>query len=126
MQDSEETIQSAEKNYTSYESQGSFHWKKQKTIQNGRLKKTLFSSSANSQYFFTKISWIASLVIIIDLCEGHWCGLTCMVVGLSNVSSKTGKKCIFCVFRLFLSFCRTALRPYKLRNINALRINQFY
>ena len=29
-----------------------------KKIQNGRLKKTSFSSSANSQYFFMKISWI--------------------------------------------------------------------
>ena len=31
-------------------------------IQNGRLKKTLFSSSANSQYFFMKFLWIGSWV----------------------------------------------------------------
>ena len=35
-------------------------------------------------------------------------------------------KCIFCVFRLFLSLCRTASRPYRLSHTNALRINQFY
>jgi hypothetical protein len=29
-----------------------------KKIQNGRLKKSSFSSSANSQYFFSKISWM--------------------------------------------------------------------
>ena len=43
------------------------------------------------------------------LCEnGHFrstvvCILVRMVVRLSDISSKTGKKCIFCVFRLFLS-----------------------
>ena len=48
-QDSEETIHSAEKNDSSYESQGYFHWKKTKTNfflkkknQNGQLKKTHF------------------------------------------------------------------------------------
>jgi hypothetical protein len=30
--------------------------------QNGRLKKRSFSISANSQYFFVKISWISPLV----------------------------------------------------------------
>jgi hypothetical protein len=35
---------------------------KQKKIQNGRLKKTEFFNSANSQYFFSKISWIGSWV----------------------------------------------------------------
>ena len=35
--------QNYDKNDTSYESQGCFHWKKkQKTIQNGRLKKAHF------------------------------------------------------------------------------------
>ena len=47
-----------------------------------------------------------------------------MVVRLSDISSKTGKKCIFGVFRLFLCLCRTASRPYKLSLINALCINQ--
>ena len=37
-----------------------------------------------------------------------------MVVRLSDISSKTGKKCIFCVFRLFLSLCPTASQPYRL------------
>ena len=40
--------------------------------------------------------WISK----IDWCEGHWCGSTCMVERLSDVSSKTGKKGMcFCVFR---------------------------
>ena len=97
-----------------------------KQIQNGRLKKSSFSSSANSQYFFLKISWIGPWVSRIDWCEGHWCGSTYMVVRLSDISSKTGKKCIFGVFRLFLSLCRTASQPYRLSHTNALRINQFY
>ena len=75
-----------------------FIGKKQKN-QNGWLKKSLFSSSANSQYFFVKISWIGPLVSRIDWCKGHWRGLTYMV-RLSDISSKTDKKCIFCVFRL--------------------------
>ena len=41
-------------------------------------------------------------------------------------SWKTGKKSIFCVFRLFSSLCRTASRPYRLSLINVLRINQSY
>jgi hypothetical protein len=45
---------------------------------------------------------------------------------MANVSSKTGKKCIFCVFRPFLSLCRPASRPYGLKQIKALRINQSY
>ena len=97
-----------------------------KKIQNGRLKKRSFSSSANSQYFFVKILWIGSWVSKIDWCKGHWCGLTYMVVRLSDISSKTGKKCIFGVFRLFFGLCRTVLQPYRLSHVNALRINQFY
>jgi hypothetical protein len=97
-----------------------------KLIQNGRLKKRSFSSSANSQYFFVKILWIGPWVSRIDWCKGHWCGSTYMVVRLSDISWKTGKKCIFGVFRLFLGSCRTASQPYRLSHVNALRINQFY
>ena len=32
----------------------------------------------------------------------------------------------FLCFRLFLSLCQTASRPYKLSHTNALRIDQFY
>ena len=39
---------------------------------------------------------------------------------------KKNSKCIFCTFWLFLSFCRTASRPYTLSYINALRIIQSY
>ena len=103
---------------------GMKHLKKKKS--KWPTKKSLFPSSANSQYFFAKISWIGPLVSRIDWCEGHWCGSTYIVMRLSDISSKTGKKCIFCVFRLFLSLCRTASQPYRLSHTNALRINQFY
>ena len=39
--------------------------------------------------------WLVPWVITIDWCEGHWCGSTYMAVRLSDISSKTGKKCIF-------------------------------
>ena len=97
-----------------------------KKIQNGRLKKMTFFKIANSQYFFLKILWIRCWVSRIDCCEGHQCGLTYMAVRLSDISPKTGKKCIFCVFRPFLSICRTASRPYRLSHIDALRNNQSY
>ena len=54
--------------------------------------KTSFSSSANSQYFFMKISEIGSWVSRIDYCEGHWSGSTYIVVKLSNKSSKNSLK----------------------------------
>ena len=76
-----------------------FFWKKK--YQNGRLKKSLFSKIANSQNFFAKISWIGPWVSRIEWCEAHWFGSTYMAVRLSEESSKTGKKCIFCVFRPF-------------------------
>ena len=85
-----------------------------------------FFKITNSQYFFLKILWICRWVGRIDCCEGHRCGLTYMAVRLSDISPKTGKKCIFCVFRPFLSLCRTASRPYRLSHINALCINQSY
>ena len=93
-QDSGKVIHSAEINDASYEWATFFRWdevEKSKwptqKIQNDLLKKTLFSSSANSQYFFMKISWIGPWVRRIDWCEGHWYGLTYMVVSLSNISS---------------------------------------
>ena len=46
---------------------------------NGRLKKNSLSSSANSQYFFMKISWIGPWFSKIYWCKGHWCSLTYMV-----------------------------------------------
>ena len=67
-------------------------------FQNGRLKKTEFFKIANSQIFFVKILWIGPWVRRIDWCEGLWCGSTYMIERLFDVSSKTGKKCIFCCF----------------------------
>ena len=90
------------------------------------LKKSAFFKIANSKYFFLKISWIGPWVSRIEWCERHWCGLTYMAVRLSDISSKTGKKCIFWVFRLSVSLCWTASRPYRLSHMNALRIIQSY
>ena len=97
-----------------------------KQIQNGRLKKRSFFNSVNSQYFFVKISWIRPWVSRIEWCEGHWCSSMYTAVRLSDKSSETAKKCIFGTFWLFLSFCRTASRPYTLSYINALCIIQSY
>ena len=85
-----------------------FFWKNE--IKNGWLKKSSFFKIDNSQYFFVKISWMGPWVSRIDWREGHWCGLTYMVVRSSNISFKTGKKLNFCVFRPFLSLCQTASR----------------
>ena len=65
-----------------------FMGKKQKKIQNGRLKKSAFFKIANSQNFFVKISWIGPWVSRIEWCEGHWCSSMYMVVRLSDISSK--------------------------------------
>ena len=110
----------------------SWEWRKKKKkildkkIQNGRLKKSSFFKIANSQNFFTKISQMGPWVSRIEWCEGHWCSSTYMAVRLSDKSSKTAKKYRKCIFWLFLSFCRTASRPYTLSYIDALRIIQSY
>ena len=49
-----------------------------------------------------------------------------MVVRLSDIRAKTGKKCIFCAFGLFLPLCQTVSQPYRLSYINGLSINQSY
>ena len=87
-------------------------------------KKLSFSTTNKSWAISSKISWIGPWVIRIDWCEGQWCGSTYMVVRMSDVSSKTDKKCIFCGFRLFLSLRPTASSPYRLSHINALCINE--
>ena len=53
------------------------HKKKKNSLkrknQNGRLKKSFFSNSANSQNYFVKISWLGPWISRIDWCEGHLC-----------------------------------------------------
>jgi hypothetical protein len=56
-------------------------------------------------------------------CKGHQYGSTYMVVRLSNLRSKTGKKCLFCLFCPFWTLCRTAWQPYRSSHIDALRIS---
>ena len=65
-------------------------------------KKLVFQFCQFSTCFFFKNFMDWSLVSRIDWCKGHWCESTYMVVRLSNVSSKTGKKCIFWIcFSIF-------------------------
>ena len=47
--------------------------------------KNSFSSSANSQYFFMKISWIGPWVNRIDWWQVHCCDLTYVIVRLSDI-----------------------------------------
>ena len=75
---------------------------------------------------FLNILQIGPRISRINWCEGHWYGSIYMVEILSGVSSKTGKKCIFCIFRLFLPLCQTASWPHRLSYINGLCINQSY
>ena len=77
-----------------------FFWKK--NFLNGRLIKTEIFKTANSRNFLAKILWIDPWLSSIDWCEGHWCGLTYMVVRLKN--SLNTQKVHFC---LFLSLCWT-------------------
>ena len=77
-------------------------WKKKFKMANS--KKISFSSSANSQYFFMKFTWFGPWVSRIDWCEGYWCGSTYMVVRLSDISSKTGKICVFVFLGCFWAY----------------------
>ena len=74
---------------------------------------------SSSQYFFMNISWIGPWVSRVEWCQGHWCGSIYLVVRLSDVSSKIGKTCIFCVFMPFLGLYWTASQPDMLSHINA-------
>ena len=82
-----------------------FSWGSRKKILQKEIR---FFKIANSQNLFVKISWIGPWISRIDWCKGHWCDSTYMAVRLSDISSKIGKKYIFCVFRPFLSLCRKA------------------
>ena len=82
-------------------------------------KKAYFSKSPILEKVSRKFHWVSR----IDWREGHWwgltymghwCGLTYMALRLSDISSKRGKKCIFSVFRPFLSLCRTASQLFRL------------
>ena len=90
--------------------QSALIWKKtgEKSVQLVRV--SLFWKYFLWNPYFSRIDW----------CEGHWLSSTYMAVRLSDIRAKAGKKCIFCVFRLFLPLCRTASRPYRLSYINAL------
>jgi len=80
-------------------------------------KKVHFSKSPILKFFFEN-GLVLGLVRLIDAKD--------MVVRMSDVNSKIGKKCIFCVFRPFLGLYQTVSRPYRLSHTNALCINQSY
>ena len=96
----------------------SWEWCKKKSrkkkFKMANFSKCLFFKMANSQIVFAKILQIDPWVSKIDWCKGHWWSSTYMVVRLSDTRAKTGKKCIFCVFRLFLHLCQTASQPCRL------------
>ena len=64
----------------------------EKKIQIGRLKKTSFCQTVNSQYFFAKLSGMRPWVSRIDRCKGHWFVSIYMAVRLSDINSKMTKK----------------------------------
>ena len=59
----------------------------------------LFGSGRTVKHCFGR-----SLISRINWCKGHWCGSTYMVVRLSDVSSKTGYKCILCILACFRAY----------------------
>ena len=90
------------------------------------LKKGHFSKSPIVNIFLRKFyGAVLGLVELIDA-KGIGMAQPICTMRLSDIRSKTGQKCIFCVFWPFLSLCRTASRPYRLSHTNALGINEFY
>ena len=98
-----------------------FFWKKK--FKMAHSKKTSFSSSANSQYFFMKISWIGPWVGRIERRALVWLNLYGREAVWHKLKNRQKTLIFFCQF---LSLCQTASRPYRLSHINALRINQSY
>ena len=86
-------------------------------FQNGR-----FSKLPIRKIFLWKFHrLVLGLVRLIDQYSS-----TYMVVRMFDIRAKTGKKCIFCVFKLFLLLYQTPSRPYRFGYIIAIHINQFY
>ena len=79
-------------------------WSKMADLENSKWppQKNLVFQLRQFSIFFMKFLWFGPWVSRIDWCEGHWNVSTYMVVRLSDISSKTDKKCVFCVFRLFV------------------------
>ena len=91
-----------------------------KKIQNGWLKKACFPAPPILNIFSPKFHGL--VLQLVELIDAKGIGVAqpkYMAVRLSDISSKTGNKCIFCVFRPFLSLCRTASRPHRLSHTNA-------
>ena len=90
-----------------------------KQIQNCRLKKLCFSKPPILN-IFSKVPEIGPWVKKINWCK------TFMVVRLSNIKSKTGKRHKKCIVSLVYALCWTAWRPCRLSHIDALCINLSY
>ena len=82
--------------------------KKKKKIKLTHSKKCVFQNRQFSKCFL-KILEIGPWVSRINGCQRHWCSSTYMVERLSNALSNTGKKCVFCVFRLLLPLSSDSL-----------------
>ena len=78
-------------------------------------KKLSFSTTPKSWAIFTKISQIGPWVSRINWCQGH-----------PFAQPIWSSACIFSVFCSKLSFCWTVGWPYRLSEMNALRINWSY
>ena len=61
--------------------------------------------------FFAKILGIGPWVSRMNWCKEHQCGSTYMVVRLSDITSKKGRKPKWCIFYPFLSLCWTSWWP---------------
>ena len=103
-----------------------FSWGWSKEIQNGRLKKTEFFKTSNSQYFFAKMPEIGPWIGRINLCKEHQCGSTCMVVRLCPTYAQKRSKNTKNAFFPLLSILWTAWLPYRLSHLNSFHIKLSY
>ena len=78
-----------------------YSFEEKKKIKVADFSKWPFFKITNSQNFFAKISHIGPWVSRIDWCKAHQCSSTYMVVRLSGIRAKTGKKCIFCDLKVW-------------------------
>ena len=85
-------------------------------FQNGRFSKSPILKKFSRKFY----RFVLGLVGLIDAKDIY---VAQPIWSLSDIRTKTGKKCFYCVFWLFLPLCQTASRPYRLSYINALRIN---
>ena len=89
------------------------------TLKNGVFSRSLILDIC-FDFFFLIWPWVSR----IDWCQRHWCGSTDKVVRLSNISSKTGKKCFTQEKNCCLDNFEIWLRSVKLHNCVILSISK--